>query len=137
MVTKGVIILEMGNRIKKQRLRLQLTQKELSEKLGLTPKMISFYENNHRVPPADMIRKLSEIFNITSDYLLGIGDDETTGVNSFRITVNKTEKELLDKFRNLDKDYKNIILGEVLKCGKLQEHEYSLSSKTSSEKKHA
>lgn len=64
----------IGQRIKELRIKSDLTQKELSEKLGLTPKMISFYELGERFPPNDILMKLSEIFGVTTDYLLGLAD---------------------------------------------------------------
>lgn len=60
----------LSKRIKLLRLNNELTQKELSDKLGLTPKMISFYELGDRVPPPDVLEKLADIFHVTTDYLL-------------------------------------------------------------------
>lgn len=45
--------------------------------LGLTPKMISFYELGGRYPPHDILTKLAAIFNVSSDYLLGISSKST------------------------------------------------------------
>lgn len=61
----------LGNRIRNLREDNDLTQKELSSMIGLTPKMISFYENNQRTPPVDVLIKLAKIFNVTVDYLIG------------------------------------------------------------------
>ena len=55
----------LGNRIRNLREDNDLTQKELSAMIGLTPKMISFYENNQRTPPVDVLIKLAKIFNVT------------------------------------------------------------------------
>lgn len=60
----------IGKRIKLLRTEKEVTQKELADFLGLTPKMISFYEKGERFPPHDIISKLSDYFNITTDYLL-------------------------------------------------------------------
>ncbi len=64
--------MNIGNRIKALRTKNNMTQKELSTKLGLTPKMISFYETSQRMPPIDIIVKLVAIFDVSSDYLLGL-----------------------------------------------------------------
>lgn len=66
----------IGNRIKLLRLEKGNTQKQLSEYLGLTPKMISFYEKEERFPPHDIILKLADYFNVTTDYLLGRTDEK-------------------------------------------------------------
>ena len=61
----------ISQRIKELRLEHGLTQKELSDFLGLTPKMISFYELGQRVPPSDIILNLADKFKVSTDYLLG------------------------------------------------------------------
>lgn len=60
----------IGKRIKLLRTEKEVTQKELADFLSLTPKMISFYEKGERFPPHDIISKLSDYFNVTTDYLL-------------------------------------------------------------------
>jgi transcriptional regulator with XRE-family HTH domain len=61
----------ISKRIKELRTEKDVTQRELANYLNLTPKMISFYESGERFPPHDIILKLSEYFNISTDYLLG------------------------------------------------------------------
>ena len=60
----------LSKRIKAMRLKKDLTQKDLANKLNLTPKMVSFYELGDRVPPTDVLEKLADIFGVTTDYLL-------------------------------------------------------------------
>lgn len=64
----------LKERIKDLRLQYHLTQKELSDKLGLTPKMVSFYELGERVPPPDVLQNLADIFDVSTDYLLSRTD---------------------------------------------------------------
>lgn len=64
----------LGKRIKELRTEKRITQSELSNHLGLTPKMISFYELEQRFPPQDIIIKLADYFNVSTDYLLGRSD---------------------------------------------------------------
>lgn len=66
----------LGNRIRNLREDHDLTQKELSLMIGLTPKMISFYENNQRTPPLDVLLKLAKIFEVSVDYLIGYTSTE-------------------------------------------------------------
>lgn len=60
----------LSKRIKSLRTKYELTQKELADKLCLTPKMVSFYELGERVPPPDVLEKIADIFHVTTDYLL-------------------------------------------------------------------
>ena len=115
-----------GTRIKIQRMKLNLTQKDLSFQLGLTPKIISFYENEERTPPADILIKLSQIFGVTTDYLLGLSDHDQSLKNRSMISVSKEEENIINLLRKLDNDYKDIVIGELKKCTKMQEQENQL-----------
>jgi transcriptional regulator with XRE-family HTH domain len=67
----------LGIRLKQLREEKGLTQKELAAILGLKHQTsISNYENNNQKPPSDILGKLSEIFNVSVDYLLGFTDDK-------------------------------------------------------------
>lgn len=46
------------------------SQEELAEKLGVTRQSISKYEGAQSIPDLDKILKLSEIFGVTTDYLI-------------------------------------------------------------------
>lgn len=84
----------IGKRIKLLRTEKEVTQKELADFLSLTPKMISFYEKGERFPPHDIISKLSDYFNVTTDYLLCKTDK--------RNTLDETEDEEKDIEKAID-----------------------------------
>ncbi|MCI8891597.1 MAG: helix-turn-helix transcriptional regulator [Eubacterium sp.] len=67
------------NLLKNLRKDAGLTQKELADKVGVTNSTISFYEQEERSPSVDMIIRLSKIFNVSVDYLLGI--DQKRNIN--------------------------------------------------------
>lgn len=60
-----------GKRLKMLREEKGLTQKDLAEKLSLTPKAISFYELGSREPSGDALIHMAHILGTTTDYLLG------------------------------------------------------------------
>ena len=60
-----------GKRLKMLREEKGLTQKDLAEKLSLTPKAISFYELGSREPSGDALIQMAHILGTTTDYLLG------------------------------------------------------------------
>lgn len=62
------------NRIKELRKLQKISQGELGKKLGVHQMTISRYENGEIQLPAEAITKLCEIFDCTSDFLLGISD---------------------------------------------------------------
>lgn len=61
----------LGDRIKELRLINDMTQKDLADFLGVTPKAVSFYELNQREPSTDIILKMAQKFNVSTDYLYG------------------------------------------------------------------
>jgi transcriptional regulator with XRE-family HTH domain len=64
-------ILMIKNRLKELRLEFGLTQKELGEKIGVNDNTITNYEKGKREPYNSTLCKLANIFNCTTDYLLG------------------------------------------------------------------
>jgi len=62
----------IGKRISENRKRLGLTQDALAEKLGVTAQAVSKWENDQSCPDITMLPKLAEIFDISTDVLLGV-----------------------------------------------------------------
>lgn len=104
----------IGNRIKTLRTQSHMTQRELAQKIGLTPKMISFYEKSERIPPADIIIKFVDIFNVSADYLLGLSNspDAKEVIHGEQLSIE--EKEIVDAYRAMNTDGKRILLGKAL-----------------------
>ena len=50
----------------------KITQQQLADRLGITKAMISAYENGIRLPSYDILIKIAAIFNVSTDFLLGI-----------------------------------------------------------------
>lgn len=61
----------LGKRIVHHRKRLNLTQEQLAEKLGVTAQAVSKWENDQSCPDIGILPQLAEIFGITTDALLG------------------------------------------------------------------
>ena len=61
----------LGKRIMRHRKQLNLTQDQLAEQLGVTAQAVSKWENDLSCPDIAMLPKLSRIFGITTDQLLG------------------------------------------------------------------
>ncbi len=61
----------LGKRIVFHRKRLKLTQDQLAEKVGVTAQAISKWENDQSCPDIALLPRLAELFEITTDELLG------------------------------------------------------------------
>ncbi|WP_057768130.1 helix-turn-helix domain-containing protein [Cytobacillus praedii] len=65
----------LGKRLKE--LRGKRTQEEIAELLDISRARYSHYENERSDPDQEMILKLSSVFNVSIDYLMGNTDDPT------------------------------------------------------------
>lgn len=65
-------MINFSEKIKSLRQQNNLTQATLAQKLGVTKSVISAYENDLRRPSYEVLVQLARIFNVTTDYLLGI-----------------------------------------------------------------
>lgn len=61
----------LGQTITAYRKKINLTQKDLGEKLNVSAQAVSKWENGQAEPDASTIKKLCEIFKISTDELLG------------------------------------------------------------------
>lgn len=64
--------MNFGNRLKTLRIKKKLTQQQRADLLGLTKSVISAYENGLRYPAYDVLIKISRIFKVSTDFLLGV-----------------------------------------------------------------
>lgn len=69
--------MEFKDRLKELRKSLNLTQKELAEKIGLSAITIRSYESGRRAPNSEALVKLEEFFNVSGTYLRGETDQKT------------------------------------------------------------
>lgn len=77
----------IGKQLKSLRNEKNYTQSDLAKKLHLTPKAISFYENDQREPDIATLYKIAEIFNVSIDYLNGKSKTRLTEGQDY-ITIN-------------------------------------------------
>ena len=66
----------LGKRISLRRKALGMTQDALAEQLAVTPQAVSKWENDQSCPDIAMLPKLAQIFDCTTDALLGIAPKE-------------------------------------------------------------
>lgn len=59
----------LGERIKKVRRSLDLTQQKFAEKIGTTQNTIANYEIGHRNPSASAFNNICKTFNVSEDWL--------------------------------------------------------------------
>ena len=60
-------MVDFGNTLKTLRLREDMTQAQLAQKLGLTKSVISAYETGLRLPSYDVLIHVSKIFKVSTE----------------------------------------------------------------------
>ena len=66
----------LGERIKQLRLSKQMTQEELGKQIGESKETIYKWEKGLRNLKASDVKKISDFFNCTADYLIGRADNQ-------------------------------------------------------------
>lgn len=106
------------NRIKELRKNKGITQIRLSVELGVTQETISAYENGRHYPTVENLIKMSEIFGVSCDYILGISDvktiaasgeyspDELVLISEYR-SASPTERKMITAYIQGVKDKRN------------------------------
>lgn len=61
---------EMGARIKEARLKSNLTQEQLAEKLGIGPTYICDIERGAKFPSFGLFINIVDVLNVSADYIL-------------------------------------------------------------------
>ena len=73
--------MSFGNNLKKIRQEHDMTQEELAKRINTSRSNIANYENDKNMPSIEILNKLSEILNCSTDYLLGKSDTRNNTSN--------------------------------------------------------
>ena len=97
---------QLGDRVRKLREGRNMTQTELSEILGMkTYTTVSKWEKNENFPKGKDLKKLAEIFNVTSDYLLVLTDDKLK-----KMTTQNEKTEIISIYDQLEEPRQEKVL---------------------------
>ena len=80
-----------------------LTQTDIAKQLHLSSSTISHYEKGLTVPPTEVVYRLAEFYNVTTDYILGKSASKTNQMTigdavEIITKMNDTEREHLAYF---------------------------------------
>lgn len=86
-----------GDRLYKLRQQKGFSQEDLADQVGASQTMIGRYESGKVDPTADVVTRLAQFFEVTTDYLLGLTDNPFTQITEDDLSP--MEKRLIAAFR--------------------------------------
>ena len=94
------MISNFAKRLRELRLRYDLGQAQVAKMVNVTKNAISTYENGTRQPSYETLIRLAVIYRVSTDYLLGMANNQTldiSGLDEDDVAAIKEMVELLSK----------------------------------------
>ena len=98
--------MDFGKRLKELRTQAGLTQKQLATQIGTSKSVVSFYENQERVPSPTVLVQLATVFHVSADFLLGIDNTERLDISGLDEDDKKVVSRMVEILRKKN-NYKN------------------------------
>jgi transcriptional regulator with XRE-family HTH domain len=109
----------IGDRILEMRKELNISQKKLADKVGITEASLSRYENSLREPKAEIIGRIASALGVSVDYILGNTNVRNPQDYDLIKSLSSDDPELLEILKQFTKreDLK-VILKQLLSVDK-------------------
>ena len=109
---------KIGDKIRKYRMSIKMTQAEFAARLGVTGASVSAYENGTRQPSYYILVIIANILGVTTDNLLGRDRyiEKTINVSRLTDTQINTLKEIIDTYEKYNKMYEFLSENKKLNC---------------------
>ena len=107
---------KFNENLKNARERKGISQKEMSENIGVAKSTYSLYESGNREPNVQTIKKIADILNVSADELLGINEEynqqlpiipKNESLQSKKLST--PEYRIIEKYRGLDRHGQKIV----------------------------
>lgn len=103
--------------LRKVRKESGMTMKDLAQRIGVSESAISQYENGKRQPGYETLIELSKIFDVSTDYLLGIEEGDELSFSDADLELIKIYKAA----KQSDKEHINALIKAIDKFLKVDE----------------
>ena len=97
-------------RLKSARNNLGISQKKLAEYLYVSQQSVAKWESDKATPNPETITKISEILNVSTDYLLGITDEIDSSLDNNDIGFDDFTYAMHNEIKELTEDDKQMLL---------------------------
>lgn len=104
----------LGAKLRDLREARNLSQKEVSQHLMISNKLLSSYERDINDPPYSILKDICQFYNVSADYLLDINikesleDDEA---HSEPVALNPMQKRILSYYSRLNQEHRDAVRG--------------------------
>ncbi len=92
----------LGERLIDLRKKRRMTQQQVADKIWVSKATISAYELSNRDPSYEVLIKLSKLFGVSTDYLLGLDGKNTISVDGLTDGQIALLSGLIEELRNGD-----------------------------------
>ena len=99
---------EIGERIHNIIDDQRITQTKLAEDIGIKLPRLNNYMTGQANFPSEIIKKIAEVLNTSTDYLLGLTDNPEQPIR-----LSKTEKLMIKTLRTLFRDQQEAVHNQV------------------------
>jgi transcriptional regulator with XRE-family HTH domain len=86
---------QLGDRLRIARERANLKQTQVKERTGIHNKTLSGYENGVSEPDSQTLATLAELYDVTTDFLLGLTNDPQGKAVQQNDSISPEEREFL------------------------------------------
>lgn len=89
----------LGNHIAELRIARNWTQVQLAQKLHVSKQTVSNWENNNILPSIELLMRISNIFSVSTDYLLGLDNHDYIEVSGLTHVQKAHIQQIIDDIR--------------------------------------
>ena len=90
----------LGQRICEMRTAFGWSQVELAKRLGVAKQPVSNWENDNIQPSIEMLVRISKLFSVTTDYLLGLDEIPRLSIEGLPASVVAHVALLIEDYRS-------------------------------------
>lgn len=84
-------MISFGERLQEQRGLKKWSQVQLAERIGISASQVANYELGRRLPSLQVVIDAARILGVTTDYLLGLSDEQAQWLDISDLTTEEVE----------------------------------------------
>ncbi len=90
----------ISDRIRELRVKADLSQTELAQKLGLTRASVNAWEMGISVPSTQFVISLARLFSVSTDFILDLNEESYISTEGLNLEQVEIIRKLLEHFNN-------------------------------------